>query len=273
MKSTRGFTLIELLVVIAIIAILMGILMPSLSKVREQARFMSCRSNLRQYTVVQRMYVDDNNGDFPRSFFWLYSSSTGAGSGTGCAWHDPSKNLFLHPEYAGLCWPYLKSYPKIHVCPTFAMVAKAMSCYMCSGATIPIVPNFGYTMNSYLNGDAFQYVPSQYQVGIGSDVKNGLRKETMVKRPALTFFFGEENTWRTPGINSAGINDTNLRPLPNHSTDSFGTFHKIALSKRDQGVTNASFVDGHVEQVDPWANNATECWQLTWPGEKPAPVF
>ncbi len=71
MKSRRGFTLIELLVVIAIIAILMAILMPSLQRVREQARFMACRSNLRQYAVVQRMYADDNNGDFPRSFYWL----------------------------------------------------------------------------------------------------------------------------------------------------------------------------------------------------------
>ena len=269
MKNARAFTLIELLVVIAIIAILMGVLMPSLSKVREQARFMSCRSNLRNYAVVQRLYVDDNNGNFPRSFYWLY-----AAGGTNCTWHDPSRNLFEHPELAGLCWPYLKNFPKIHVCPTFAIVAKAMSCYMCNGASIPIVPNFSYTMNSYLNGDAWASVPAQYRtLGISQDASAGLRKETMVKRPALTFFFGEENTWRTPGINNAGINDTNLRPLPNHSTDSFGTFHKISLSKRDHGVTNASFVDGHVEQVDPWADDANGSWEATWPGERPVPIF
>jgi prepilin-type processing-associated H-X9-DG protein len=136
------------------------------------------------------------------------------------------------------------------------------------GATIPIIPNFGYTMNSYLNGDAFTNgsVPSQYSI---QNPKN----ENQVKRPALTFFFGEENTWKTAGINSAGINDTNLRPLPNHSTDSFGTFHKVSNTNRDHGVTNASFVDGHVEQVDPWGDNANECWQFTWPGDKPAPVW
>ena len=272
MKSVirRGFTLIELLVVIAIIAILMGILMPGLQKVREQARFMACRSNLRQYAVVGRMYADDNNLKFPRSFDWLFMNG-----GTNCNWHDESKNLDTHPELiptmAGLCWPYLKNNPKIHVCPSFDIVAKAMSCYVCGGATIAIKPQYGYTMNSYLNGDAFNSVPAQYKIGISGG--DALRLESQVKRPALTFYFGEENTWRTPGINNAGINDTNLRPLPNHTTDSFGTFHKVSFSNRDHGVTNASFVDGHVDQVDPWANDATECWELTRPGDKPAPIF
>jgi prepilin-type N-terminal cleavage/methylation domain-containing protein/prepilin-type processing-associated H-X9-DG protein len=262
-RRKGAFTLIELLVVIAIIAILMAILMPGLQRVREQARFMACRSNLRNYAVVQRMYADDWNGGFPVSFNWLFKSG-----GTNCNWHNASLSLDLHPELAGECWAYLKSYPKIHVCPTFSIVAKAMSCYVCGGATIPVVPQYGYTMNSYLNGDAWNSVPAQYQ----TDIKN-TKKETQVKRPALTFFFSEENTWRTPGINNAGINDTNLRPLPNHSTDSFGTFHKVALSNRDHGFVNASFVDGHVDQVDPWADNANGTWELTWPGDKPAPIF
>jgi len=264
MKNTRGFTLIELLVVIAIIAVLMGVLMPGLQKVREGARFMTCRSNLRNYAIVGRMYADENNGSCPRSFNWLF-----AAGGTNCSWHDESKNLDLHPELAGLCWPYLKSYPRIHVCPTFSLVVKQRSCYMCSGATIAVVPQYGYTMNSYLNGDAFNSVPAQYKISIAGD---NLRKETQVKRPAETFYFSEENTWRTPGINNAGINDTNLRPLPNGTTDSFATFHKVSASNMDRGVCNASFVDMHVDQVDAWSETANT-WQLCWPGEKPAPIF
>jgi hypothetical protein len=51
------------------------------------------------------------------------------------------------------------------------------------------------------------------------------------------------NSWRTVGINAAGINDTNLRPLPSRQTDSFATFHKVSASKMDNGISNASFVD------------------------------
>ena len=63
-----GFTLIELLVVIAIIAVLMGILMPALSRVREQGKRATCLSNLKQLTLSWIMYADDNddklvNGD------------------------------------------------------------------------------------------------------------------------------------------------------------------------------------------------------------------
>jgi prepilin-type N-terminal cleavage/methylation domain-containing protein len=265
MKRVHGFTLIELLVVIAIIAVLMGVLMPGLQKVREQARFMSCRSNLRNYAVIQRMYAQDYDGNFPRSFDWLFKNG-----GTNCNWHDASKNLSQHPELAGACWDYLEDYPKIHVCPTFRNVAKQRGCYMCDGIRIPIEPQYGYTMNSYLNGDAFNSVPSQYQISIAG---NALRKESQVKRPAETFYFSEENTWRTPGINNAGINDTNLRPLPSRQTDSFATFHKVSAGNMDHGVANASFVDGHVDQVDAWANDARESWHLAWPGEKPAPIF
>ncbi len=59
-----GFTLIELLVVIAIIALLMGILMPALSRVKKQAKSVTCQALLKQWGTIWTMYCDDNDGRF-----------------------------------------------------------------------------------------------------------------------------------------------------------------------------------------------------------------
>lgn len=70
----KGFTLIELLVVIAIIAILMGVLLPALGRVREQAKQKKCASQVRQQVLALTMWADDNKGNLPnvQSGYWLW---------------------------------------------------------------------------------------------------------------------------------------------------------------------------------------------------------
>ena len=65
MKRQKGFTLIELLVVIAIISVLMSILVPALSRARNQASQTWCLSNIHAMMVATRMYTDENKERLP----------------------------------------------------------------------------------------------------------------------------------------------------------------------------------------------------------------
>jgi prepilin-type N-terminal cleavage/methylation domain-containing protein len=64
----KGFTLVELLVVIGIIAVLVGILLPTLAKVRQQALNANCASNIRQIIIACQSYAANNKGYLPPRF-------------------------------------------------------------------------------------------------------------------------------------------------------------------------------------------------------------
>lgn len=63
-ERTKGFTLIELLVVISIIALLISILLPALSKAKENGNLAYCLNNLRTMVSVVPMYFDDHGGEY-----------------------------------------------------------------------------------------------------------------------------------------------------------------------------------------------------------------
>lgn len=78
-SKTRAFTLVELLVVIGIIALLVGMLLPVLSKVRQQASQLKCMSNERTIGQAMQMYSNENRGAIVPTVVWANGISNADG--------------------------------------------------------------------------------------------------------------------------------------------------------------------------------------------------
>ena len=111
-----GFTLIELLVVIAVIGVLMAILIPALSRAREQARRTVCLSNLRQLTAAWIAYADHHGGKLVDGMAFHEGVGYGTGRwnrrrikgwmGRAFLWPTDRETLMADPN-KGVLWPYI----------------------------------------------------------------------------------------------------------------------------------------------------------------------
>jgi prepilin-type N-terminal cleavage/methylation domain-containing protein/prepilin-type processing-associated H-X9-DG protein len=90
--TRRGFTLIELLVVIGIIAVLMAILLPTLSKARRGARDVACASNLRQIGLALRAYAADHKDSLPPGYV-IYPNNENAWWANYVNWYITKSGL------------------------------------------------------------------------------------------------------------------------------------------------------------------------------------
>jgi prepilin-type N-terminal cleavage/methylation domain-containing protein len=232
MRKTRrshGFTLVELLVVIGIIALLIGILIPALSKAQQQARVTACLSNLRQLTTAWLNYANEFKGNLAFAETGSVDDPTNVDKRDGWVVDvpgDPANNTRAAIE-KGLLWKY----------------APAAETYRCP-SSFDLANYRSYSINSHLNGSPTLWYPTYYTTGVppGSPPISLMWVTKLNKVKTTRVVFIEEYDER--GFNRGSFfqfwvdpRDTSQRRWQFGDVPAF--FHKKG--------TALSFADGHAE--------------------------
>ena len=223
----KGFTLIELLVVLAIIALLAGILMPSLVAARQMGRRLVCLSNLRQMVIAAGNYLADNNEYYPLASFVDKSQAADG------VQHNYEWDFFKVYEFGqmtgckpGALWQ-TESILKIQQCPAFK-----------GSANSPGDPFTGYNYNVSFIGGILERAQDGTLTGTNST------RALEVKKPARCVIFGDgeyedgaNKFMRSPGLGKLETqDDLKLKP---YGTQGFRHLHK----------TNVAYCDGRAETL------------------------
>lgn len=216
MYKRRGFTLIELLVVIAIIALLMGILMPALQRVRKGAYQTACSSNLRQIGIGASMYAEDNDQFVPRG---LFTKET-----------DPWFVLFM---------PHLSQKPTDDDYRT-------VDIYRC-----PAYPDKEQTVSYVINAWGF----SSEKDMVGSAYNKPVKLSKLSQHAETLYLVDNESgPWRTIITNAKQIElfTCDVRAwgdLPYNKQGDLNPYRRVALERHRKGH-NVLWFDWHVSYID-----------------------
>ncbi|MFI4910202.1 MAG: prepilin-type N-terminal cleavage/methylation domain-containing protein [Sedimentisphaeraceae bacterium JB056] len=223
-KKTKGFTLIELLVVISIIAVLMSILMPALTKVREQAKKTLCSSNQRSMSLALNAYADASNGVYPVPHEDI--DEDGNAWEAGDDWvYTLEDNGYLGGEIDNL--RYSKG---IWSCPSSERAEISNADAIKPGHGIAIGMNDGTSNIDEPDMPMVRWPASSFY--------SKPIKIAKIENPGNTVIMADiQSTWSIYTWRWA-----NNMPVPNDNN---------CYTLRHSGGSNFSFVDGHIEFAEP----------------------
>ena len=223
----KGFTLIELLVVLAVIALLAGILMPTLVAARQMGRRLVCLSNLRQMVIAAGNYLADNNEYYPLARFVDNSQATEYVQ-KNCEWDFSKVYEFgqMTECKPGALWQGDTNL-KIQQCPAFK-----------GNDNSPGDPFTGYNYNVSFIGGFLERAEDGTLTGTNST------RALEVKKPARCVIFGDgqyedgaNKFMRSPWLGKLETqDDLKLKP---YGTQGFRHLHK----------TNVAYCDGRAETL------------------------